>query len=85
MFFLLLSNNKIFVYGTYVNDFHTLSKEHIFSLNVGATHELYRLIKKNEDIIKSQEERMDILEKRNKILNHDYENILEEIEFIKKK
>jgi hypothetical protein len=75
-------SNKIFVYGTYVSDFHTLSKEHIFSLNVGATQELYRLIKNNENIIKSQEERMNILEKKNEVLNKEYDNLLEELELV---
>ena len=35
-----LSNNQIFVYGQYVTDFHTLSKEHINTVAVLALQEL---------------------------------------------
>ena len=31
------TDNEIFVYGTEIDDFHTLSKEYIFTLNVCAT------------------------------------------------
>ena len=78
------ANNKIFVYGTHVDDFQILSKNHIFTLNVGATQELYRQIKEQEDIINSQEERMNILEKTNAILNQKFENLLLEIDLINK-
>jgi hypothetical protein len=77
-------NNKIFVYGTYVSDFHTLSKEHIFSLNVGATQELYRLIKKQDDIIKSHK-RINALEQTNVGLYQKYEMLLKELTLIKKR
>ena len=78
------ANNKIFVYGTHIDDFQILSKNHIFTLNVGATQELYRQIKEQEDIINSQEERMNILEKKNAILNQNFENLLLEIDLINK-
>ena len=39
----LISSN-CFIYGKEVNDFHTLDKTYIFSLNVCATQELYKLI-----------------------------------------
>ena len=77
-------NNKIFVYGTYVTDFHTLSKEHIFSLNVGATQELYRLIKKQDDIIKSHK-RINALKQTNADLYQKYEMLLKELTLIKEK
>lgn len=74
------TSDKIFVYGTYVDDLQILFKEHIFTLNVGATHELSRQIKKQKEIIESQEFRMDILERRNEVLNEHYNKLLEEIE-----
>ena len=77
-------NNRIFVYGTYVTDFHTLSKEHIFSLNVGATQELYRLIKKQDDIIKSHK-RINALKQTNADLYQKYDMLLKELTLIKKK
>jgi len=36
--------NKIFIIGKQINDFHILSKEYIFTLNVCATQELYKMI-----------------------------------------
>ena len=75
-------NNKIFVYGTFVNDFHTLSKEYIYTLNVAATHELYRQIKEQDKTIKSCE-RINALHKQNKDLNEKYEMLLKEITSIK--
>ena len=76
-------NNKIFVYGTYVEDFNILSNEHIYTLNVGATQELYRQIKEQDNIIKSREEEINELEKQNKDLNEKYEMLLKEITSIK--
>ena len=75
--------NKIFLYGTYVDDFHTLSRDHIYTLNVGAIHELHRLIKENSYIIKSREEDIIALEQKNIILNQNYERLLKDITFIK--
>jgi hypothetical protein len=69
-------NNKIFVYGTNVDDFHILSKEYIYTLNVGATQELYKQIKEHDNIIKSREEEINELEKQNKDLNEKYEMLL---------
>ena len=37
-------SNNVFVYGTKVNDFHLLDKTYIYTLNVCATQELYKLI-----------------------------------------
>jgi hypothetical protein len=54
-------DNKIFVYGTEVDNFHTLNKSYIFTLNVCATQELYRIIKLQEERIKELEKNMAIL------------------------
>ena len=75
--------NKIFLYGTYVDDFHTLTRDHIYTLNVGATRKLHRLIKENSYIIKSREEDIIALEQQNFILNQNYERLLKDITFIK--
>ena len=56
------TDNKIFVSGTEVDDFHTISKEYIFTLNVCATQELHRRIEAQNVIIKSQDERIKELE-----------------------
>ena len=53
------TDNKIFVSGTEVDDFHTISKEYIFTLNVCATQELHRKIKSQDDRIKELETKME--------------------------
>ena len=52
------TDNKIFVYGTEIDDFHTLDKTYIFTLNVCATQELHRRIEAQDVIIKAQNERI---------------------------
>jgi len=52
------TENKIFVCGTEVDDFHTISKEYIFTLNVCATQELHRRIKSQDERIKELETKM---------------------------
>ena len=65
------TDNKIFVSGTEVDDFHTISKEYIFTLNVCATQELHRRIEAQKVIIQSQEERIKELEtKLEKLMNY---------------
>ena len=68
------TDNKIFVSGTEVDDFHTISKEYIFTLNVCATQELHRRIEAQNVIIKSQEERIKELEtKLEKLISYIYQ------------
>jgi hypothetical protein len=55
-------DTKIFVYGTFVDDFHTLNKDYIFTLNVCATQELHRRIEAQSLLIKSQDDRIKDLE-----------------------
>jgi len=55
-------DSKIFVYGTFVEDFHTLNKDYIFTLNVCATQELHRRIEAQNVVIKSHEDRIKDLE-----------------------
>jgi hypothetical protein len=52
------TDNKIFVYGTEIDDFHTLNKDYIFTLNVCATQELHRRIISQEERIKELETKM---------------------------
>ena len=55
---------KIFLYGKEVNDFHTISKEYIFTLNVCATQELYRIIQQQSSIINDLKNRIEFLENK---------------------
>jgi len=43
-----LIGSNCFVYGTKVNDFHTLNKDYIFTLNVCATQDLYKIIQEQQ-------------------------------------
>jgi hypothetical protein len=55
-------DNKIFVSGTEIDDFHTLDKSYIFTLNVCPTEELHRRIISQEEHIKELETKIvDIL------------------------
>ena len=56
------TDTKIFVYGTFINDFHTLNKDYIFTLNVCATQELHRRIEAQSVLLKSQDDRIKDLE-----------------------
>ena len=56
------SDTKIFVYGTFVDDFHTLNKDYIFTINVCATQELHRRIEAQNVVIQSHEDRIKDLE-----------------------
>ena len=55
------TDNKIFVSGTEVDDFHTISKEYIFTLNVCATQEFHRRIESQEKRIKELEAKVERL------------------------
>lgn len=60
--------DEIFVYGYEVNDFHTLSKDYIYTLNVCATQELHRRIEAQNVVIKSQDDRIKDLEAKVEML-----------------
>ena len=65
------THDKIYIHGTEVEDFHTLSKEYIFTLNVCATQELHRRIEAQKVIIQSQDERIKELEEKvERLLNY---------------
>ena len=52
------TDDKIFISGTEIDDVHTISKEHIFTLNVCATQELLRRILSQEEHIQELESKM---------------------------
>ena len=55
------NDHEIFIYGTQVDDFHTLEKDYIFTLNVGATQELHRRIETQNKRIKELEAKIEML------------------------
>jgi hypothetical protein len=56
-----IDSEEVFVFGYSVDDFHTLNKDYIFTLNVCATQELHRRIEAHEDRIKDLEEKVERL------------------------
>ena len=57
-------NNECFVYGTEVHDFHAMNKDYIFTMNVCATQELYKLIQNQNIIIEELKNKIETLEAR---------------------
>jgi hypothetical protein len=57
-----IETEEAFVFGYSVDDFHTLNKDYIFTLNVCATQELHRRIEAQSLLIKSQDDRIKDLE-----------------------
>ncbi len=56
-----ISTSNAFVYGTEVKDFLTLDKTYIYTLNVSATQELYKLIiQQKKEIIQLQNELLEL-------------------------
>ena len=55
------TDNKIFVYGKEIDDFHTLDKSYIYTLNVCATQELHRRIEAQDKRIKELETKLEKL------------------------
>jgi len=52
---------EVFVYGYEVNDFHKLTKDYIYTLNVSATQELHRKMKSQDERIKELEDKLERL------------------------
>jgi hypothetical protein len=46
-----INDSNVFVYGTKINDFHTLNKSYIYTLNVCATQELYKIMQEQQNTI----------------------------------
>jgi hypothetical protein len=57
-----IETDEAFVYGYNVDDFHSLNKDYIFTLNVCATQELHRMMEAQSLLIKSHEDRIKDLE-----------------------
>jgi hypothetical protein len=55
------TDTKIFIYGTEIDDFHTIDKNYIYTLNVCATQELHRKIVSQEERIRQLEEKVERL------------------------
>ena len=71
-----IKGTKYFIYGKLVEDYHTLSKEHLFSLNISATQELYKIIQQQQlDHMKETQELYKIIQQQQLIIN-DIQNIL---------
>jgi hypothetical protein len=56
------TDSQIFIYGTFIDDFHTIDKSYIFTINVCATQELHKQIEQQNAIITSHEKKIKDLE-----------------------
>jgi hypothetical protein len=59
-----IDSSDVFVFGKEIKDFHALKKEYIFTLNVCATQELYKLIQQQNVIIQALQQRIERLENK---------------------
>ena len=59
-----IKGDKCFIYGSKIDDFKTLNKDYIYTLNVSATQELYKLIQQQNLIIQDLQNRISILESK---------------------
>jgi arginine/ornithine N-succinyltransferase beta subunit len=59
-----ITNLNCFFYGKKVYDFKVLNKDYIFTLNVSATQELYKLIEKQNLLIQDLQTRISVLESK---------------------
>ena len=57
-----INTSNVFVYGTQVDDFHTVNKDYIFTLNVAATQDLYKIIRTQQILINNLTDRLNSLE-----------------------
>jgi hypothetical protein len=53
-------NNECMVYGTEIHDFHDMNKDYIFTMNVCATQELYKIIQELQNRITILESKLNI-------------------------
>jgi hypothetical protein len=60
-----INSSNVFVFGKEIEDFHTLKKDYIFTLNVCATQELYKLIQKQNEVIENLQLRINELKNNN--------------------
>jgi hypothetical protein len=67
-----LEDDKIFVYGKKVDDFHVLNKEYIFTLNISATQELHKKLEIQEKRIQELDK---LLEEEDRKLREQEEKI----------
>ena len=63
-----IKDEKVFVYGEEVDDFRTVDYEGLTTLNISATQELSKLIKKQQEMIDKQKQEIELLNKRLSIL-----------------
>ena len=64
-----LKTDKVFVYGEEINDFRNIDYNGLVTLNISATQELSKLVKKQQQQIDLLLKRIEALEKNNSFIN----------------
>ena len=71
--------NNVIIYGKEVNDFHTLDKQKLFTLNFSATQEIDRIQQNEKNRLDEANNKIAILEEKNKQLESTLEQVLKRL------
>ena len=67
--------NNVFCYGKEVDDFHTLAKQKLFTVNFSATQEIDKIQQEEKTKLAAAEERISVLETENATLKAQLNSI----------
>jgi hypothetical protein len=70
-----LEEDKVFVYGYEVEDFHTLNKDYLFTINFSATQELDRKVQTLEEDKRQLSDRVVSMETENQVLKGELSSL----------
>jgi hypothetical protein len=54
-----INTSNVFIYGTKINDFHRINKDYIYTMNISATQELYKIIQEQNERINNLERKIE--------------------------
>jgi hypothetical protein len=89
-----INDGNVFVYGTFVEDFHTLDKSYIYTLNVCALQELYRRFEdmqrlyyklQDTEVVETLNSNLEIIKENVERLDYNFDNaMIDKIELLRK-
>lgn len=77
--------NNVIIYGKEVDDFHTLDKQKLFTLNFSATQEIDRIQQNEKNRLDEANNKIAILEEKNKQLESTLEQVLKRLNELENK
>lgn len=72
--------NNVIIYGKEVDDFHTLDKQKLFTLNFSATQEIDRIQQNEKNRLDEANNKIAILEEKNKQLESTLEQVMKRLD-----